>query len=163
MLRNLKTRGYNSTQFNNLRTSLTSRIVALVYAREQTEQDIGDLVNTYAELTFFRVKDVRQIAERLFKLLEAATEQGRIGLSDSQISFLLWGLSIRPELGLIESRIRSHILREIGNHLSSFKLKDLVKIAVNINKTDLFDLQNNEFQVLKQITDRIMSNVTDLD
>jgi hypothetical protein len=121
------------------------------------------LVNAYAELTFFRVKETKQVADKLLKLLEAASLQGRSGLTDSQISFLLWGLSIRPELGLVESRIRSHVLKEIGKQLGSFKLYDLVKIASNINKTDLFDLDNNEFQVLKQITDRLMNSITELD
>jgi hypothetical protein len=103
------------------------------------------------------------IADRLFKLLEAAREQGKSGLTDSQMSFLLWGLSLRPELGPVEIRIRSHVLREIGNQLGSIKLNDLVKIAVNVNKTDLFDLEANEFNVLKQVSDRIFANITELE
>lgn len=108
--------------------------------REQTEQDIGDLINSYAELTFFHVKETKIIAERLSKLLDAASQQGKSGLTDSQMSFLLWGLSLRHDLNQMESRIRSHVIREVGNQLGSFKLTDLVKIAVNINKNDLFDL-----------------------
>lgn len=38
-----------------------------------------------------------------------------------------------------------------------------MKVAVNFNRMELFDLETHEFSLLKQIADRILANVSELD
>lgn len=162
MLRNLKSRGFQAPIFT-IRNAIAGRYLALLQERESTEQDLGDLVNALAELTFFRMREGRLVVERLLKLLEAGSEGGRVRLGDNQISYMLWTLSMRPELSNLEQRLRSLVLGELGKQLASIKLEDLVRVAVNINKMDLFDLEPHELSLMRQISDRIFASITELD
>jgi hypothetical protein len=163
VLRTLKSRNFQSPLATTIRNAITARYLALLQERESTEHDLGDLVNAFAELTYFRLKESRVVADRLLKLIEAGSEQGRTGLSDTQISFLMWALSLRAELGNVECRIRSVVLREVGKQLGSIKVQDLVRVAVSLNRMDLFDLEPSEFSLLRQMTDRIFGSITELD
>jgi hypothetical protein len=163
VLRNLKIRGFQIPLLVTLRNAFAGRYLALTREREATEQDLGDLVNAYSEFSFFRMHESKVLADRLLKLLEAGIAQGRTGLNDSQIAFLMYALSCRHELSHAEARIRSVLLKEVGRQLASFKMQDLVKVAVNLNRMDLFDLDNQEFTLVRQITDRIYASVTELE
>ena len=70
-------------------------------------------------------------------------KKGNLGLSETQITYLSWGLSQRSELGFTESRILSLLIQEVGRELQSFKLQELVRVAVNLNRMDLFHLDNS--------------------
>jgi hypothetical protein len=52
----------------------------------------------------------------------------------------MFGLSMRPELSISESRIRSALIKKVSERLSTIKMQDLVKIGANLNRMDLFDL-----------------------
>ena len=147
----------------NLRSLLASKYIAQLQQHQSSEQDLSDLVNALVEFTFFNLREKKTISDRLFKLLEENIKKGNLGLSETQITFLSWGLSQRSELGFTESRIRSLLIQEVGRELQSFKLQDLVRVAVNLNRMDLFDLDNSELSTLRQIAERILKSITELE
>jgi hypothetical protein len=54
------------------------------------------------------------------------------------------------------------LLQEVGKQLQTLKMQDLVRVAVNLNRMDLFDLDNRELNTIKQIADRILNSITEL-
>jgi hypothetical protein len=163
-MRNLKAKGYHSSRFNTLKNQLTESYISLIKERVPVESDLSDYINVHFEFTSFKHNhEAKIIAEKILRILEKGAAEGKINIYDNQISFLFFSFSSKPELTRVERKIRAILIRKLGRELDSVKLQDLVRIVVNLNRTDLFDLEGIEFSILKQITDRIFASVTDLE
>lgn len=55
------------------------------------------------------------------------------------------------------------LLRDVGTMVDSMKLQDLARLGAHLNSMDLFELEGNEFQVIRQITDRLLASISDLE
>lgn len=81
---------------NNLKSALAERVASLLKEQEHTERDLADLVNSYYELSHFRMAQSRSVADRILKLLGGRGEG--TGLNDSQMVYLFQGLALRNDL-----------------------------------------------------------------
>lgn len=42
------------------------------------------------------------------------------------------------------------------------KIHELIKIAVNLNRSDSFDFENHEFRIISKITEKILTSISEL-
>jgi hypothetical protein len=95
----LRSRGFNSANFASVRNFLASRYMSLLQQRQPTDQDLNDLVNAFNEFTYFHLREKKMLTDRLLSLLEQNMDkQGKLGLTESQMGYLAWGLSMKSEL-----------------------------------------------------------------
>lgn len=140
MLRNIKNKGFAPNGIYKLKEVLVKRYNGLIKDREPTENDITDFINAYYEIsTFHGYNECRVIASKLLKALESAKEKGKTTITDSQIGFLFYAFSLNSELSNTENRIRSILMQKVNSELETMKIHDLIKIAVNLNRSDSFD------------------------
>lgn len=103
------------------------------------------------------------ITEKILRVLDNDSSIGKFSVNGGQISFLLYTLSIRPDLSFTEIKIRTVLLKQIQKQFESFKLYEIVRIASSLNKMSFYDLEGDEFSIVKQLTDKIFDNITELE
>lgn len=54
------------------------------------------------------------------------------------------------------------LMRRINSELETVKVHDLIKIAVNVNRSDSFDFEPYEFSIIAKITEKIHNSIPDL-
>lgn len=163
MLRNIKNRGFIPNGIFKFKEVLVKRYNALIKDREPSENDITDFINAYYEIcSFHGNNECRIIATKLLKALETANEKGKTNITDNQIGFLFYAFSLNSELSNTESRIRSLLMRRVSSEIETVKVHDLIKIAVNLNRSDSFDFEPYEFGTIAKITEKIHNSIPDL-
>lgn len=125
--------------------SMKGRLVAhyakLIRDKRAEELEIVELVGAYNEMAFFKAgQEGRIVANKIVTLLKEGVAQGRVAFGNSQAFFLLHCLAQRGELAPVEAEIRGLMLRRMAEGLSSIKLRDLVRVAVSLNRMDFLDL-----------------------
>ena len=163
MLRNIKNRGFIPNGIFKFKEVLVKRYNALIKDREPTENDITDFINAYYEVCSFHGNECRTIASKLLKALETANEKGKATISDNQIGFLFYAFSLNSELSSTENRIRSLLMQRVNAEIETMKIHDLIKIAVNLNRSDSFNFEPFEFKTISKITEKILNSIPDLE
>ncbi len=103
------------------------------------------------------------MAKKILTILKEGVAQGRVAFGSNQTYFLLYCLSQRGDLSPSEVEMRGLLLRRVVEGLSSTKLRDLVRVAVSLNRMEFQDLSAEEYLHVKLITQRILENIQDLE
>lgn len=149
---------------NNFKQQLAARYAELLRARTTTPSDLSSLINSLFELVSSNSwNESRLVSEKILRLLEEGSKDQRLVLGDNQCAFLLHVLSLKGDFSRTEINLRSQILERVVAQLSTFKLEDLVKIAISLNKMEIIDFKNSDLGRLKLILNKVFDNITDLD
>lgn len=90
----------------------------------------------------------RVISERLLGRVNREPDNRNIFASVQSI-FLLHSLSIKGELMQQERRLRTYLLGCLAEKVELLKLADVVKVVSYVNRMDIIDMENTDFQHLK--------------
>jgi hypothetical protein len=149
---------------NSFKSSLVTKYIKEIRDKKPEELELPELINCYYEVAYYKNSyDCKVVADKISTILDEGLLQDKVALVPTQISFLLYCLSIRSDLTFGEVKIRSILLKKIQQQFSVFKLHELIKFAVSLNKMHFFDIGWEDHNIVKQITDNIYENITELE